>query len=81
MAKTGDIIEVVKYKHYSERYDVGTHYVVLPMLEEGSIDEWDVPIINTKGKYELICWEEYKVVGNIVDKRQKFLNNRPNSEA
>ncbi|WP_299831375.1 hypothetical protein [uncultured Metabacillus sp.] len=65
-AKQFDIIEIVE-SHYVPSHPIGNKYVVIE-----NVDGADVAIINEKGEYDTVCWEDYKVIGNVNEAKEKF---------
>lgn len=65
-AKLFDVIEIVP-SYYKEEHAIGNKYVVV-----GTLDGFDVEIINEKGEYDTVCWEDYKIIGNVNDLRENF---------
>lgn len=63
-----DIIEIIP-SAYHPPYEIGSKFVVV-----GSLDGFDVEIINHEGDFDTICIEDYKVVGNVSDERDKYFS-------
>lgn len=70
-AEKDDVIEIIP-SHYVPSHPIGSRYVVV-----GSLDGYDAEIINEKGEYATVCGEDYKVIGNIADKRKDFWDKVP----
>jgi len=69
--KPFDIIEIIP-SHYAPSHKIGNKYVVV-----GSLDGFDAEIIDENGEYSMVCGEDYKVIGNVTDKRKAFCDKIP----
>lgn len=64
--KAFDIIEIIE-SHYVPSHKIGNKYVVIE-----TFDGYDVCIINEYGKYDMVCGEDYKIIGSVDDARKTF---------
>lgn len=65
--KPFDVIEIIS-SHYVPTYPIGNIYVVI-----GCEDGYDAEIIDENGKYNMVCWEDYKIIGNAKELKAKFI--------
>lgn len=61
-----DIIEIIE-SHYVPAHPIGNRYVVIE-----TFDGYDVCIINERGEYDMVCGEDYRIIGSVEKARKTF---------